>query len=263
MNRYMVKDIMADALTIDKSAALSHAMDLMEKHGVRYLLVTKDDSLIGVVTQRTIARVLGTRKKSNLPASSLRVVTAMTDKFATITQDEDVNKILYLFRDVEVIAVSNGKLVGWVTPKEALTILKPEGCAGDIMSHPISISPTERVVHARRRMLDEDIGRMPVIEDMQLVGIIAESDIARAMRAFRELVPGHQQNSRIKNLIVGDIMSVNVKFVRTDTPLSEAIDLMLKEDVGGVPILNFKDELVGMVTRRDIIRYEDGHQSHP
>ncbi|ATZ61312.2 MAG: CBS domain-containing protein [Methanosarcinales archaeon Met12] len=258
MSRYVAKDIMAEALTIDKSAALSHAMDLMKKHGVRHLLVTKDDSLIGVVTQRTIARVLGTRKKSNLPASSLHVATAMTDKFATISPDEDVNKILHLFRDVGVVAVSNDKLVGWVTPKEVLTILKPKGCAGDIMSDPISVSPSERVVHVRRRMLDEDIGRMLVIEDMQLVGIITESDIARAMRTFRDLVPGHQQDSRIKNLLVSDIMSVNVKFIRTDTPLSDAIDLMLKENIGGLPVLNIRDGLVGMVTRRDIIRVEDG-----
>lgn len=122
------------------------------------------------------------------------------------------------------------------------------------MSHPISISPTERVVHARRRMLDEDIGRMPVIDDMQLIGIITESNIARAMRAFRDLVPGRQHDGRIKNLIVGDIMSVNVKFVRTDTPLSGVINLMLKEDIGGVPVLNLRDELVGMITRRGIIR---------
>lgn len=91
---------------------LSHAMDLMKKHDVRHLLVTKDDNLVGVVTQRNIARVLGTRRKSNLPASALHTATAMTDKFATISPDEYVGKVLHLLQDVEVLAVSDGKLAG-------------------------------------------------------------------------------------------------------------------------------------------------------
>jgi CBS domain-containing protein len=256
MSELRVKDIMAEAFSVDKSAALSYAMDMMRRHGVKYLLVTKDNSLVGALTQRAIARALGSRRKSNLPASALHVATVIEDNFAVISPGDDVGSAVRLLRTVDILAVCNGKLVGWITPKEVLPVLKPDGCAGDIMKEPIITSPSERVAHVWRRMLDEDIGRMPVIENSQLVGIITESDIARAMEAFRHLVPGHQQDSRIRNLVVGDVMSVNVKFVLTNTPVSEVIGLMLKEDICGVPVLNDRDELVGIITRRDVIRVE-------
>jgi len=117
-----------------------------------------------------------------------------------------------------------------------------------------SISPGERVAHARRLMLDNDIGRLPVIENGNLVGIITERDVANSMMNFRTLVPDNQQDERIRNLIVGDIMTRNVRYVRTNTPISELISLMLDKNIGGVPVLNLNDELVGIVSRRGIIR---------
>jgi len=248
-----VKDIMVEALTIDKSETLSHALDLMEKHDVRRLLVTKDDELVGVVTQRGIARALGTRKKSSLPASSLHVATAMDEHLAMISPNDDVEKAIQLLRNEDILAVMDDGLVGWITPNEVLPILHPKGYAGEIMKTPITTTPGERVVHVRRCMYEEGIGRMPVIDDGQLLGMVTESDIARAMKAFRDIVPGHQQETRIRNLIVSDIMSVNPIFVRTNTPLHEVVDVMLRENIGGVPVLDLQDDVVGIITRRDII----------
>jgi CBS domain-containing protein len=70
---------------------------------------------------------------------------------------------------------------------------------------------------------------------------------------FRTLVPDNQQDERIRNLIVADIMTHNVKSVRTNTPISEVISLLINENIGGVPVLNLKDELVGVISRRGII----------
>ncbi|MDI6888142.1 MAG: CBS domain-containing protein [Methanocellales archaeon] len=257
MKGHKVRDIMTKALTIDKSEMLSHALDLMEKHDVRRLLVTKDDELIGVVTQRGIARALGTRKKSNLPASSLHVTTAMDEHLMMISPDDNAEKAVQLLQGEDILAVMDDSLVGWVTPNEVLAILHPKGYAGRIMKNPITATPSERVVHVRRRMYKEAIGRMPVVDGDQLVGMVTESDIARAMRAFRDMVPGHQQEMRIRNLIISDIMSVNVKFVRPNTPLQEVVDMMLKGNIGGVPVLDLRDNVVGMITRRNIIRCGD------
>jgi len=109
---------------------LSHALDLMEKHDVRRLLVTKDGELIGVVTQRGIAKALGTRKKSSLPASSLHVATAMDERLATVSPDDDVGKAIQLLKTEEILAVTDTGLVGWVTPSEVLAVLHPKGYAG-------------------------------------------------------------------------------------------------------------------------------------
>jgi CBS domain-containing protein len=97
------------------------------------------------------------------------------------------------------------------------------------------------------------VGRLPVIENGRVVGIIAEDDIAFAMRSFRDLVADNQQDSRIRNLLVGDIMTRSVISVYTNTPLPEAVQTMLEHDVGGVPVLNLEEELVGFLARRNVI----------
>ena len=103
-------------------------------------------------------------------------------------------------------------------------------------------------------MIDEDAWWMMVVEDNKLVGIITENDIAKAMSQFRDVVKTHYQDSRIKKLVVDDIMVTDIVFVRTSTPCDEAVGLMLKHDVEGVPVFDQTDALVGMITQNTILR---------
>lgn len=253
-----VKDIMTDPVSVHKADTLSHAMDLMNKYDTRRLLVVNGNDLLGVITMRSIARELGTWKKSNLPASSLHVATATTDLFAKVLPDTSLEDAIVLMdrKGGILVVTDNNNIHGWVTPHEILEkVHGVKGYAAEIMKEPISISVNDRVSHARRIMLDNDIGRLPVIENGELVGIITERDIAKGMKNFRSLVPDNQQVERIRNLIVGDIMTRNVKSVRTNTPISEVISLILNESIGGVPVLNLRDEMVGIISRRGIISY--------
>lgn len=103
-------------------------------------------------------------------------------------------------------------------------------------------------------MIDEDAWWMMVVEDNKLVGIITENDIAKAMSQFRDIVKAHYQDSRIRKLVVDDIMVTDIVFVRTNTPCDEAVDLMLKHDVEGVPVFDQTDAIVGMITQNTILR---------
>ena len=103
-------------------------------------------------------------------------------------------------------------------------------------------------------MLDNNIGRVPIIEGDKLVGMVTEKDVAKAMRSFRDLVEGSKQESRIKNLIVEDIMKMGVKTVYTTRPQATQPGLMLEENLGGLPVMNLEGHMVGLITRRSIIR---------
>lgn len=253
-----IRDIMTDPITVHKSDKLSHAMDLMEKNDTRRLLVLNGDELSGLVTVRSIARKLGTWKTSNLPASSLHVAAATTDLFSRVLPDTSYEDAVALMdrRGGILVVTDNSSILGWVTPHEILrNAINLKGFAGEIMNDAIFVSPGERVAHARRLMIDNDIGRLPVVENNDLVGIITEKDVAKALMNFRNLVPDNQQDERIRNLIVRDIMTRDVISVRTNTPITGVISLMLTKNIGGVPVLNLKDELVGVISRRGIIRH--------
>jgi CBS domain-containing protein len=163
--------------------------------------------------------------------------------------------VILLQKTSVLVVMDEDEILGWVRPKDMLKALRMSGLAADAMRTPLTASPSDRLIHVRRVMLDRDVGRLPVMENGKLVGIISERDVAKSLRAFRDLVQGGQQEARVKNLLVSDVMSRGVKSTYVDTPLEEARKEMLEEDLGGIPVLNQKNELVGMLTRRCFFDY--------
>src|SRR5574337_748231 len=179
-----VKDIMIEPVQVHKSDVISHAMELMDKHDTRRLLVINGNDILGIITMRCIARKLGTWKRSNLPASSIHVANATTTAFTKVLPDTGIEDAIVLMDRTGgvLVVMDSSKVLGWVTPHEVLTIIRTaKGYAAEAMKEPISVSVNDRVAHARRIMLDNDIGRVPVTENGDLVGIVTEKDIARAM----------------------------------------------------------------------------------
>jgi CBS domain-containing protein len=252
-----VKDIMTEPITIDKSERLGHALDLMEKNDVRRLLVTNKNKMGGIITVRQIARVLGTRKSLGMPASSLHVAAATMDAVIKVLPDMNIDDATTLLQKTSVLVVVDGdKILGWVRPREILATVNISGIASDAMRFPLTANPNDRLVHARRMMLDRDIGRLPVTESGRLVGIITERDMAKSLRAFRDMNDtASKQNARIDNILVSDVMTHDVKFVYADTPLDEIKKIILTENRGGLPVLSRKEEVVGMITRRSLLDY--------
>ncbi|MGB3908512.1 MAG: CBS domain-containing protein [Methanomethylovorans sp.] len=251
-----VKDIMTEPPTISKSDTLSHALDIMEKKEMRRALVKQGDKIVGILTMRNLTRELGTRKKGNMPASSLHVATAVSDNFVKVFPDVKVKDAVTLIDKNQgvIIVCKDEKVVGWVTPTELLSTDNFNGFAGEFMQKETVIaSPGDRVSHIRRLMLDKNVGRIPITENGKLVGIVTEKDVVKAMRAFRDIVSGNQQEARIKNLIVADIMKRSVMTVNTNTSLSDVAKMMLAENIGGLPVLNLEGEFVGFITRRNLV----------
>ncbi len=252
-----VKDIMTEPVTIDKSERLGHALDLMEKNDMRRLLVTNKNKLGGIITTRQIARVLGTRKSLGMPASSLHVAAATLDALIKVLPDMSVDDAMVLLQKTSVlVAVDGDKILGWVRPREVLEAVNINGQAADAMRVPLTVRPDDRLVHARRMMLDRDVGRLPVVDAGRLVGILTERDVARSLRAFRDLnETASKQYARIYNLLVSDVMTHDVKYVHADTQLEEVKKIILAENRGGLPVLSQKEDLIGMITRRSLLDY--------
>ncbi|MHC4476718.1 MAG: CBS domain-containing protein [Planctomycetota bacterium] len=61
-----------------------------------------------------------------------------------------------------------------------------------------------------------------------------------------------------------DIMTIDVFAVNKDTPVAEAIDVMLTNEVAGLPVVDDQMRLVGMLTEKDVLSLhvapEEGQQ---
>ncbi|HSQ01729.1 MAG TPA: CBS domain-containing protein, partial [Methanobacterium sp.] len=111
-----------------------------------------------------------------------------------------------------------------------------------------------RLLHARRCLIDKEIGRLPVVEDDVLEGIVTAKDIAMAMISFRKIVPDKYKNARIRNLLVEDVMTQNVKTIDGAATLEDASIAMLENRFSGIPV-EVDGRLSGIITKTDLINF--------
>ena len=121
--------------------------------------------------------------------------------------------------------------------------------AQDIMSrNPSTVTPSTRVRQAAKLMKDEDVGIVPVVEEggsgRRLVGLLTDRDIAIRLVA----------EGRDPDLVeVRELMSASPKTARADDDVAHVMDLMGREQVRRVPIVDDRGSLVGIVAQADIV----------
>ncbi|MDD3932410.1 MAG: CBS domain-containing protein [Methanoculleus sp.] len=251
----LVKDVMAKPITIAKSAFVSEALDKMLGEGVDPLIVTNNGTVIGTTSRAAIAETLGSRKTQALKATSIHVANTVEENFTSAYPDQSIDVLVPLLQHYKLVVVLDGehRLIGQVTAGDLLKVLRPDGGLLDIMEQVYSIQVEERTVHLRRRMLDGKINRFIVEEGDDVVGIVTETDVAKALHAFKDIVEGTRQEYRIRNLLVRDIMSAPLISVNADTDVSDVIDLMLKKNISSVPVTE-NGKIAGVVTRNSLVQ---------
>ena len=101
-------------------------------------------------------------------------------------------------------------------------------------------------------MIDDNLHRCIVTDNGHIIGIVTETDVAVAMRKFREIVEDRHQDHRIRNLLVKDIMTTPVITLGRDATIEEAVDLMLTKGISSIPVTD-GNRILGMVTRSSLI----------
>jgi len=198
-----VKDIMAkDIVVVDKDQNIHDALKLMKKHKISRLPVVNTNQnnqkeMVGIITEKDIALRLGSSKYGNLPPSHFHVSTVMTPQPIIAQEDQSLGSAAKTMLENQIgglIVMNSGQITGMITKSDYL-----DTCQGKpfkeitvkerMQTNVTTIGPQDRLVHARRIILDEGISRLPVMEDDQLQGMITAKDIARAMMSFRKVVP--------------------------------------------------------------------------
>jgi CBS domain-containing protein len=100
-------------------------------------------------------------------------------------------------------------------------------------------------------MKQEDVGVVPVVHpDGRLLGLVTDRDLV-----IRGLAGGHSlDNARAEALATTDI-----EVVSTRDPLSAVLELMGRQQIRRVPVIDEADRLVGIVAIADITRHADYH----
>ncbi|HEX2022313.1 MAG TPA: CBS domain-containing protein [Candidatus Thermoplasmatota archaeon] len=252
------KDLMTKAvLTVDKDERLETVLGLMRKHRVSKLVVTEKGAVVGVVTDGDIADELGAMKNRGVPASHLHASSAMRRRFATAAPEASLKTVLepLLADDAGIVPVMHDRTcVGVVTASDFLALVKTDAPLADVMTAQLHVvAPTDRVIHARRLMIDHHVERLPVLDHGKLAGIVGEIDIAAGLARFKETVRDNHQPAALQRFLVEDVMQRTVVTATPETTARDAAKLMRERDVGSLPVLR-GDRLAGIVTRSDLLK---------
>ncbi len=120
-------------------------------------------------------------------------------------------------------------------------------------SDPITVPWSASVVEAHRLMLKNEIRRLPVMDENELVGIVTLGDVRVADPAEFGGPDIKVISSVYSKLSVDRVMSRPVIWVEPDTRVREAAQLMLEYKIAGLPVLD-GGQLVGIFTESDIFR---------
>jgi acetoin utilization protein AcuB len=120
---------------------------------------------------------------------------------------------------------------------------------------PFMVSPETSVMKASQIMRENNIRRLPVVDDMGApVGMITDRDLKEASPSKATTLDVHELYYLLSELKVKDIMTRKVITVRPEDTVEKAAVIMLENKITGFPVVSDEGRVVGVLSQGDIFR---------
>jgi CBS domain-containing protein len=118
--------------------------------------------------------------------------------------------------------------------------------------NPCSIDADKPVAYAAKMMRDEDVGLAPIVEGQKLIGTLTDRDIA-----IRVVAEGKDPQTTT----VREVATTSLVTIDPDQNLDEALQLMAKNQVRRLPVVEEDGKLAGVVAQADVARHASDQQT--
>ena len=123
----------------------------------------------------------------------------------------------------------------------------------DVMTkNPLVMTPAETIGQADELMVENRIRQLPVVDKGALLGIITDRDV-RSFLAQSSLVEPEERAKALRTR-VRDIMTAEPLTLSPEDDLRDAVELLIEDKIGGIPVVDEAEGLVGIVTYVDVLR---------
>lgn len=103
-------------------------------------------------------------------------------------------------------------------------------------------------------MKEHNVRLLPVMREGKLVGVISDRDVKRASTADAAYMEVQDVLYRSYKLKVEEVMSPDPVTVPDDFTVAEAADVLLQHKFSGLPVVDRKGQLVGIITQTDMFK---------
>jgi acetoin utilization protein AcuB len=125
---------------------------------------------------------------------------------------------------------------------------------GWMTSDVITVDEDTSMMKASQIMKENNIRRIPVMRKGKLVGMITDRDIKESSPSKATTLDVHELYYLLSELKVKDIMSKNIVTISPEDTVEKAAVKMLEHRISGLPVVNDKGKVVGVITQGDIFK---------
>jgi len=121
--------------------------------------------------------------------------------------------------------------------------------------NPVLCAADLSVTDAFDQMKKSHIRRMPVVDkNGKLVGIVSDKDLLRVTPSPATTLSAYEIPYLLSKVKVSDVMAKKVITVAEETPVEEAARIMADNKIGGLPVVDESNVVVGIITETDIFK---------
>jgi acetoin utilization protein AcuB len=113
----------------------------------------------------------------------------------------------------------------------------------------VTVTPDDLVVDADRLMEEHRLWMLMVTEKGKLVGFLPKEDVRSAMPSPMTSLSRHELNYLLAKLTVKQLVRKELITVRPETEIEMAADIMDRNNLAGLAVVDEKNNLVGYINR--------------
>ncbi|MFQ5476389.1 MAG: CBS domain-containing protein [Nitrosopumilus sp.] len=270
-------DLIKKPITVGPNATLMKTREILLKNKIKRVIVVNKRKPIGVITERDIAKKI--YELGSKPINSVKAKDFKPRKLFTLTRDNSVQECAKMMKKhrigIVMILNKDETLGGIITKTNLVSIFLTKGTSSIKVSKVmkkelITAAPSDPILHVESLLIRYGISRIIIKRNQKPVGIItfrdfvpakvpqwiAESADPREIQEYKfkkglEEIHSNQM-SYLFPFHSTDIMTSNPITIEEDKDVKQAILLMIKHNISGLPVVK-KSKLVGIITKSDIV----------
>ncbi len=255
-------------ITIRPESSIFDALLQMQTNFVKHIVIAVNNRTVGIVTERDINRFLGEDKTAHaideIPVKHVMQKNVITITDGTEDHFDQCATRMETFKIGSVVIVNdNGELLGIVS-KTDLTKSYASVFGGNYL---VKNFMNKKVVTCRRSdslkfalslMNKNQVSRLIVTDENGYpIGLISTNTLLTHSNYFTKgktrsrdyLLPINGEKLTVNDLLADELLTIN-----GEEDLAIAASKMIKNNIGGIPVVDSNQNLIGIVSKTDVVR---------
>jgi len=265
----MEKKYSSPVIKIQPESSIYETLSQMQTNFVKRIVIATKNKPVGIVTERDINKFLGEDKTARA-MDEIPIKHVMKKNIITISDGfedhfDQCAARMETFKIGSIILVDEkGELIGIVSRTDLVkayaNVFGGKYIVKNFLSKKVvTCRKTDSLKFALNMMNKNEISRLVVTDENGCpIGLITTNTLLSHSDYFTKgktrsrdyLLPLDAD----EKLTVGDLLNDELITIGEEEDLAVAASLMIKNKISGIPVVDFKKNLIGIVSKTDVVR---------